>query len=56
MAGEPINQARSFEEALLRYRHALRQLLYEHGVMSNPGVDDDWIVAQLRALLKKEKR
>lgn len=48
---EPINSARSFEEALVRYRQHLRQLLYEQGVMSNPGVDDDWIILKLRELL-----
>lgn len=35
------------------FRQNLRQLLADHGVASNPGVSEDWIVDQLRYLLKK---
>ncbi len=32
---------------LLKYRHAMRQILAYAGVASNPGVDDDWILDQI---------
>jgi|SRR3989344_2866311 len=33
-------------------RQELRQMLYEHGIRSNPGVGDDWIIEQLRRLVE----
>lgn len=41
------NDARSFEECLLVYRRRLRQLLHSVGVLSNPAVDDDWVLNQI---------
>lgn len=41
------------EECLLLYRHRLRQLLYQHGVMSNPAVDDVWILDRIEELVNK---
>lgn len=45
----------SSDEVLLQYRRALRQLLYEHGIPSNPAVTDDWILDQVRQLLAKHR-
>ena len=36
----------SMEETVLLYRHALRNVLSQAGVPSNPGVDDEWILEQ----------
>jgi hypothetical protein len=42
----------SMQECLLKYRLRLRQLLYEAGVMSNPGVMDDWILDRLAEVMR----
>lgn len=33
-------------------RQQLRQILYEKGIASNPGVSDQWIIDELRKLLE----
>ena len=37
--------------AFVELRVQLRQMLYEKGVPSNPAVDDQWIIDELRKLL-----
>lgn len=41
----------SFEATLLQYRHALRNLLAERGISSNPVVEDEWIMDEVSKLL-----
>jgi hypothetical protein len=45
----------TFEECLLMYRQRLRELLYQHGVASNPGVEDTWILDQVEELVGKTR-
>ena len=45
----------SMEECLLMYRRALRQLMADCGIASNPGVDDEWILEQVQKLIPKSK-
>ncbi len=44
----------STEACLLKYRHALRQMLYIRGELSNPGVTDDWILDQISTIVNGE--
>jgi hypothetical protein len=41
----------TFETCLLTYRRRLRELLFRHGVASNPGVTDDWILDKVEELV-----
>ncbi len=46
--------AESWRENFTRLRQQLRQILYEKNVRSNPAVDDQWIINELRKLLHIE--
>jgi hypothetical protein len=50
-----VRHAREIEACLVTFRQDLRQLLYEHGVMSNPGWTETDIVDAFRKLLQKKK-
>jgi|GEM_PF-488596 len=42
----------SFEERLLMYRQMLRRLLYENGVVLDPGVDDAWVLDRVAEVMR----
>jgi hypothetical protein len=49
------SEMQTLEECLLMYRQRLRRLLYQHGVPSNPAVDDAWILDRVEELVDIDK-
>lgn len=48
------SEAELWRKAFAELRVQLRQMLYEKSVMSDPAVDDQWIIDELRKLLSIE--
>lgn len=51
---KPQPESELWRKNFVRLRQQLRQILYEKGVMSNPAVEDQWIINELRKLLNIE--
>lgn len=49
---ETAELCKEYETTILIYRQELRTALSQTGIKSNPGVDDEWIIDQVKALLK----
>lgn len=46
--------AKMWGKNFTRLRQQLRQILYEKNIGSNPAVDDQWVIDELRKLLNIE--